>query len=82
MGECVGEAKYLYFAANSKHKIENNIVIEIETRKKWLQATMLLDLADMQGKLKPLLPKFKKNEQVTIHILMTLFAVVILLTST
>ena len=57
----MGEAKYLYFAANSKHKIENNIVIGIETRKKSLQSTMVLDLADMQGMLKPLFPKLKKK---------------------
>ena len=43
---------------------------------------MLLDLADMQGMLKPLLSIFKGNEQVTIHHLMPLFAVVILMTST
>ena len=43
---------------------------------------MLLDLADMQGMLKPLFSKFKDNEQVSIHHLMTLFAVVILMTST
>ena len=43
---------------------------------------MFLDLADMQGMLKPLFSKFKDNEQVSIHHLMTLFAVVILMTST
>ena len=36
---------------------------------------MLLDLADMQG-------KCKENELATIHHLMSLFAVVILMTST
>ena len=43
---------------------------------------MLLDLADMQGMLKPLFSKFNENEQATIHHLMSLFAVVILMTST
>ena len=43
---------------------------------------MLLDLADMQGMLKPLFSKFKENEQATIHHSMPLFAVVILMTST
>ena len=43
---------------------------------------MLLHLADMQGMLKPLLSKFKENEQVTILLLMSLFAVIILMTST
>ena len=43
---------------------------------------MLLHLADMQGMLKPLFSKFKENEQVTILLLMSLFAVIILMTST
>ena len=43
---------------------------------------MLLDLADMQGMLKRVFSKFKENEQATIHHLMSLFAVVILMTST
>ena len=43
---------------------------------------MLLDLADMQGMLKPLFSKFKDYEQVSIHHLMPLFAVVISMTST
>ena len=43
---------------------------------------MLLDLAEMQGMLKPLFSKFNENEQPTIHHLMSLFAVVILMTST
>ena len=32
VGECVGEAKYVNFAVNSKHKIEDNIIIGTETR--------------------------------------------------
>ena len=43
---------------------------------------MPLDLADMQGMLKRLFSKFKENVQATIHHLMSLFAVVILMTST
>ena len=43
---------------------------------------MLVDLADVQGMLKPIFSKFKENEQATIHHLMSLFAVVILMTST